>query len=108
MPTFDEEREEDRITALPQHIRDDFQPDGMSAPPDVAPRQAGGAETGRFPDYYRETERLRRRLEGICGLLEDIRKVIRLEHISLRPESARLWAELAGRIESVLARKETL
>lgn len=30
---YDEERLEDRINGFPQHLRDLWQPDGMSAPP---------------------------------------------------------------------------
>lgn len=32
---FDEEREEERINALPRALRDQWQPDGMSAPPEA-------------------------------------------------------------------------
>ncbi len=35
---YDEEDYEDRVASLPQHIRDDFQPDGMSAPPEAQPK----------------------------------------------------------------------
>jgi hypothetical protein len=36
---YDEEREEDRINALPRSQREKAQPDGMSSPPELAPQR---------------------------------------------------------------------
>ena len=43
---FDEEREEEKIAELPQHQREEWQPDGMSAPVEEKPAPLPSPFTG--------------------------------------------------------------